>query len=123
LHKECPEETNADAMPSCCNCTLRGEKPYPASQQGCSHAKGELQGRRAQWAPRGSTGRTFFSMFTLPEQSFAAALCQDTQYQEPQTSQTDGKSFRPPSSSSGHNRISRKQGSQYRLPVRLTVTC
>jgi hypothetical protein len=29
--------------PSCCNYTLvEGEKPYPVSYRGCSHAKGEL---------------------------------------------------------------------------------
>jgi hypothetical protein len=63
LHRECPEKTL-----SCCNCTLEeGEKPHPASYQGCSHVKGKLQWRRASGAPKGSSGRTFFSKFTSPE--------------------------------------------------------
>jgi hypothetical protein len=31
----------------------------------------------------------FFSKFTSPEQSYAAALCQDKQHQQPQTTQTE----------------------------------
>jgi hypothetical protein len=85
LHRECPEKTNTESMLSCCNCTLvEGEKPDPVSYRGCSRAKGELQRIKAQWAPKGSSGRTFFCRFTLPDQSYAAALCQDTQYQQPQ---------------------------------------
>jgi hypothetical protein len=38
----------------------------------------------------------FFSKFTSPEQSYAAALHQDTQYQQPQTLQTDGKTKQHP---------------------------
>jgi hypothetical protein len=34
-----------------------------------------------------------FSKFTSPEQSHAAALCQDTQHQQPQAPQTYGKSL------------------------------
>jgi hypothetical protein len=38
----------------------------------------------------------FFSKFTSPEQSYAAALCQDTQHQQPQAPQTDEKSMQNP---------------------------
>jgi hypothetical protein len=32
LHRECPEKTNTESMPRCCNCTLiEGEEPHPAS--------------------------------------------------------------------------------------------
>jgi hypothetical protein len=58
--------------------------------------KGELQKRRAQRAPKGSSGRTFFSKFTSPEQCCAASLCQDTQHQQPQAQQTYGKSLQTP---------------------------
>jgi hypothetical protein len=54
------------------------------------------EGRRAQRAPKGSSGRTFFSKFTSPEQSYAAALRQDTQHQQLQAPQTDGKCSRHP---------------------------
>jgi hypothetical protein len=84
-------------MPSFCICTLvEGEKPHPASYRGCSHAKGELQRRRAQRAPKRSFGRTFFSKFTSPEQSYTAALHQDTQQQQSQALQTDEKSVEQP---------------------------
>jgi hypothetical protein len=53
----------------------------------------ELQRRRAQQAHKGSSGRTFFSKFTSSEQSYAAALRQDTQHQQPQAPQTYEKSF------------------------------
>jgi hypothetical protein len=53
------------------------------------HAKGELQRRRAQRAPKGLSGRTFFSKFTSTQQSYAAALRQDKQQQQPQTAQTE----------------------------------
>jgi hypothetical protein len=81
---------NTESTPRCCNCALtEGDKSHPASYRGCSHAKGELQRRRAQRAPKGPTGRTFFSKFTSPQQSYAAALHQDTQHQQPQTTQTE----------------------------------
>jgi hypothetical protein len=42
LHSECPDNTNTESTPSCCNCIqVEGEKPDPASYRGCSHAKGE----------------------------------------------------------------------------------
>jgi hypothetical protein len=79
LHKECLEKTNKESTPNCCIGTLAGERPHPVSYRGCSHAKGGLQRRRAQRAPKGSTGR-MFSKFTSPEQSYAAALRQDRQH-------------------------------------------
>jgi hypothetical protein len=57
--------------------------------------KGTSKGR-AQRAPKESLGRTFFSKFTSPEQSYAAALRQDSQHQRPQAPQTDGKSLLHP---------------------------
>jgi hypothetical protein len=60
--------------------------------EAAANAKGELKRRRAQRTPKGSSGRTLFSKFTSPEQSYAAALRQDTQHQQPQAPQTDGKS-------------------------------
>jgi hypothetical protein len=86
------KKTNTESMPSCCNCTLvDGEKPHPASYRGCSHAKGEEHNRL-----KGYTGRTLFSKFTSSQQSYAAALGQDTQEQQPQAPQTDGKSLQYP---------------------------
>jgi hypothetical protein len=41
LHRECPEKTNTESTPSCCNRTLVGDKSDLASYRGCSHAKGE----------------------------------------------------------------------------------
>jgi hypothetical protein len=67
---------------------------------------------RAQRAPKRSSGRTFFSEFTSPQQSYAAALLQDTQHEQPQTTQREqqylpqkefqktGLSVQAPSSSS-----------------------
>jgi hypothetical protein len=46
---------------------------HPTWYWGCSHAKGELQRRRAKRAPKASSRRTFLSNFTSPEQSYAAA--------------------------------------------------
>jgi hypothetical protein len=80
----CSEKTNTESTLRCYNCTLGGgEKPLQASYQDCSHAKGLLQRRRALQAPKGFFERTFFSKLTSPEQSFAAALCQDMQHQQP----------------------------------------
>jgi DNA replicative helicase MCM subunit Mcm2 (Cdc46/Mcm family) len=32
LHRECPEKTNTESTPRCCNCiAVEGEKPHPAS--------------------------------------------------------------------------------------------
>jgi hypothetical protein len=48
LHWECPERKVKESTPRCCNCNLiEGEKLYPTSYRGCSHAKeehNELQG-------------------------------------------------------------------------------
>jgi hypothetical protein len=83
--------------PSCCSCTLvEGEKSHPASYWGCSHERGELQRRRAQRAHKESSGRTFFSKFNSPEQSYTAALRQDTQHQQPQAPQTYEEGLRTP---------------------------
>jgi hypothetical protein len=41
----------------------------PGSYRGCSHAKGEIQRRRFQQAPKGSSGIMLFSNFTSPQQS------------------------------------------------------
>jgi hypothetical protein len=76
MTRECREKTNTESTPSYCNSTLaEREKSHPASYRGCSHVKGELQRRRAQQAPKGSSG---ISKFTSLEQSYAAALRQDT---------------------------------------------
>jgi hypothetical protein len=56
------------------------------SYRGCSHAKGELQKRKAQRAPKGS------SKLTLPAQSYEAALLEGIQHQQQQAPQRDGKS-------------------------------
>jgi hypothetical protein len=68
--------------------------------------KVELQRRRAQQAPKESSERTFFYKFTSPEQSYSAALLQDTQHQPPQT---DGKACGSLCSSICHNRKFRKK--------------
>jgi hypothetical protein len=56
----------------------------------------EVQRRREQRAPKGTSGRTFFSKFTSPEQSYADALRKDTQHQQLKAPQTEGKSVRHP---------------------------
>jgi hypothetical protein len=50
----------------------------------------------AQRTPKGFSGRALFSKFTSAEQSYAAALRQDTQQQQPQAPHTDGKSMHHP---------------------------
>jgi hypothetical protein len=116
LHRECPENTNTESTPGCWNRTLaEGEKPHSASLRGCSHAKGKLQRRRERQAPKGSSGKAFFSKFTSPQQFYATALPQDTQQQQPQAPQTEGKSVRH------HNRKFREKVCQYRRPVRPTM--
>jgi hypothetical protein len=75
LHKECPQKGNAASTPACCNCQLaEGEKPHPANYRGCKHAREELQRRKAQRAPKTTTGRVFSSNRTTAGVSFAAAL-------------------------------------------------
>jgi hypothetical protein len=58
---------------------------------------GPLRGyiMRPSWGSY-SSGRTFFSKFTSSEQTYAAALSQDTRYRQPQGPQADGKSVRHP---------------------------
>jgi hypothetical protein len=74
--------------------------------------------------PKGTSAGRFFSKFTSPKQSYAAALHQDTQHQQPQASQTDEKNCGPPCSSSCHKRKFRKQVCQHRLAnvVQLIIT-
>jgi hypothetical protein len=118
LHRECSEKTNTESTPSCCNCTLtEGEKPQRASYRGYDHAKGELQRRRAQRAPKGPSGRTFFSKINSPEQSYAAALCLDKQHQQPKAPQTGEKCMTPRAAISATTGISENRsvstGSQF----------
>jgi hypothetical protein len=51
--------------------------------------------RRARGPRKGSSGRTFFSKFTSPEQSYATALSGHS-HQQPQAPQRGGKSVRHP---------------------------
>jgi hypothetical protein len=83
-----PLEMHTVSMLICCIITFIGETLHPASYRGCSHAKEELQRRRAQWAPTEPYGRTFFSKFTSSQQPYAAALCQD-KHQQPHTTQRE----------------------------------
>jgi hypothetical protein len=86
---ECPENTNTEFMLSCCSCALvQGDEPCSPPYQASSHVKGELHRRRAQRALKRSSEKTFFSKFTSPEQSYVAALRQDTQHQQPEAPQT-----------------------------------
>jgi hypothetical protein len=75
LHKDWPEKTNTESMPSCCDCTLGEEKPHQAPYRDCSHWKGE-----EHKLPRNPLEGCSLSMFTSPEQSYAGSLCQDTQH-------------------------------------------
>jgi hypothetical protein len=113
---------NTESMLSCCICTIvEGEKHYQASYRGCRHVKEELLRRRAQKVPKGSSERTFFSRFTSPEQSYTAALSQDTQHQQPLPPQTDGKACSTPCRCIWHNRKFRQRACWYRLLVRLVM--
>jgi hypothetical protein len=84
LKKECPEKTNENSTPNCCNCTLTdGEKPHLSIYRGCSHAKDEMQRRKKFKATeQGPFGRTFFSKYTPPDKSFATALTGYAQSQQ-----------------------------------------
>jgi hypothetical protein len=113
-HREYPEKTNAGSTPSCCNCTLVGEKPHRASYRGCSHSKRKLKRRRAQRNPMGPSGRGFFRKLNSPEQSYAAALRKDNKHQQPQVPQTDEKSVRQPV----HQRLPQEEIQNTYLSVR-----
>jgi hypothetical protein len=64
--------------------TLGGgrESSSPPNYRGCRHAKGQLQKRRSQKAPKTTTGRVFSSNLPTPGASFAAALRGSTQQQQ-----------------------------------------
>jgi hypothetical protein len=70
LHRECPEKTNTESTPSCCNCTLvEAEKHHSASYWSCSHAKGEEHNE----LPRDPQGG--HSSLSSPQQSSPTQLC------------------------------------------------
>jgi hypothetical protein len=80
LHKDCPEKGNAASKPACCNCKLGDEEePHLSNYRGRSHAREELQKKKALRAPKSAMGRVFFSHFTIRGVSFAAALRANTQ--------------------------------------------
>jgi hypothetical protein len=58
--------------------------------------KGNSKGEEHNELPRDSLGEHNSLKFTSSEQSYAAALRQDTQQQQPQAPQTDGKSVQHP---------------------------
>jgi hypothetical protein len=118
LHIECPERTNAQSTSSCCNCTLVGDKPHPASYRDCSHAKGEEHND----FPRDSLGESF--SFSSPHQRSPTQLhCGKTLNASNYTHRREvGKACGTPCSGICHNKKFRKQVCQYRLPVRLTMT-
>jgi hypothetical protein len=85
LHRECPEKTNTESRSSCCNCTpVEGKKSYPVSYRGCRHVKVGTAKEKSTTSSQGIIWRMFFSKFTSQDQSYAAALCQDMQHQQPQ---------------------------------------
>jgi hypothetical protein len=93
----CPEKTKTESTSNCCNFILvEGGKPHRTSYQGCSHAKNRTAKEKSRMSSEGISGRTLFSKFTSPEQSYAAALRQDTQHQQPQATQTDNKTVGHP---------------------------
>jgi hypothetical protein len=62
-------------VPICCICDQQdGQSPHLATYRGCIYAKQELERRRTLRATQGSAGRTFFSKYTTPDRSFAAAI-------------------------------------------------
>jgi hypothetical protein len=68
--------------------------------------------------PKVSSGRMFFSQFASSEQSYAAALRQDTQQQQPQAPQTYRKKLEAPhaaaSATTGNSEnMSLSTGSQF----------
>jgi hypothetical protein len=114
LHRECPEKTNTGCTLSCCNCSLvEGQKPHPASYQGCSHMKGELQRRRVHQAPKESLGGRY--SFSSPHHSSPTRMhCVKTK------NASNHKQCRQ-SSSICLKRNFRKQVCQFRLPVHLAI--
>jgi hypothetical protein len=114
MHRECPEKTNTESTLRCCNCTLiERENPHTASYRGCSHAKGELQRRRANELPRDPLGaRTSLSSHHHSS---------PTQPHYVKTNNTSNHK-RTVYSSICHKRNFRKQIYQYRLLVLLTMT-
>jgi hypothetical protein len=89
LHKECPEKSNIESTPACCNCKLvDGEKPHPSNYRGCSHAKDEMRKRRSQKTSKTITGKVFNSNYTTPGLSAAALRTNTEEQQRPHASQT-----------------------------------
>jgi hypothetical protein len=85
-----PKKMNAESTPSCCNfIQAEGEKTHAASYPGCSHSKRELQRGTAKRTPKGHSNST-------SELSFAAALHQDNQHQQPKEPQKEGNNIRHP---------------------------
>jgi hypothetical protein len=114
LHRECPQKTNTESTPNCCNCTLvEGEKPHPASYRGCSHAKGEEHNE----LPRGPLGGRW--SISSPHQNSPVQLhCVKTLTNSNHRHRRHiGKAC-----SIYHNRNFRILVCQYRIPVRLTMT-
>jgi hypothetical protein len=94
-HGECSEKQKSECVPTCWNCDLRhGESPHPASYIGYNHAKQVLERRgNLQATTQGSAGRTFFSKYIIPNQSFAAALHSSNQLHRLQPSKQKRHSF------------------------------
>jgi hypothetical protein len=112
MHREWPEETNTESTPSCCSCTLVGEKPHPASYRGCSHAKGEEHNELPR-DPLSSRNQG------SPTQLHCVKTRNTSNHRH---RRQKGKACGPSCSSICRNRKFRKQVCQHRLPVRLTVT-
>jgi hypothetical protein len=120
LHRECPEKTNTESAPSCCNCALvGGEKPHPASYRGCSHAKGEQHDE----LPKDSLGGRY--SLRMPHQNSPTQLhCVKTlnNSKNHRHLRQMWRACSTPFSSICHDRKFGKQVCQYRVPVRVTVT-
>lgn len=112
LHRGCPEKKNRESMPSCNWTLVEGKKPDPASYQGCSHMKGELQRSRAKQAPKGSSGQSSpMQLLCVKTCNINRRLCRHM-----------GKACVILRSSICDNRKFREKACQYRCAVQLAVT-
>jgi hypothetical protein len=114
LHRECPEKTNTESTPRCCNCTLLGENPHPASYRGCSHAKGEKHSE----LPRDPLGLRSSQSYLNTELHYVKTIKTSTHRHRRQNRKASGT----PCSSMCHKRNFRNLVSPCRLLVRLRIT-
>jgi hypothetical protein len=122
-HRECLEKTNAESTLSCCNCTLvEGKKSHPVSYQFLGMRKGNCKGEEHElpWDHLGGHSSPSSPHQISPMQLYCSYTCNTSNRRH---CRHMGEVCGSPCIAFVTPGNSENQVCQYKLPIRLRMTC